>query len=202
MKIATDLKRIKLYLWLGPIYAALWIWKKPAGFDATFLQLFANSFWRILFVIVVNYIFFEYTIPFVLQKRKYIIYNILLGIFLLWIHLMLWSYGLYAWRTLGVALNIYTGYIAPEYRDKPLHEQRDVVITTQMAFSAGAVVFFGVIRHVYNYIKLKQAAQQLRIEKQEAELNYLKSQTNPHFLFNTLPIGIETPFTSSTDSAV
>jgi LytS/YehU family sensor histidine kinase len=40
--------------------------------------------------------------------------------------------------------------------------------------------------HTYDYIKLKQAAQQLRIEKQQAELNYLKSQTNPHFLFNTL----------------
>jgi two-component system LytT family sensor kinase len=50
----------------------------------------------------------------------------------------------------------------------------------------GSVFFFGILRHIFNYIKLKQAAQQLRIEKQEAELNYLKSQTNPHFLFNTL----------------
>ena len=55
-----------------------------------------------------------------------------------------------------------------------------------MAFSVGSVFFFGIIRHIYNYIKLKQAAQQLRIEKQAAELNYLRSQTNPHFLFNTL----------------
>jgi two-component system, LytTR family, sensor kinase len=46
--------------------------------------------------------------------------------------------------------------------------------------------FFGVIIHVYDHIQLRQAAQRLRIEKQEAELNYLKSQTNPHFLFNTL----------------
>ena len=49
-----------------------------------------------------------------------------------------------------------------------------------------SVIFFAVIIHIYNHIKLKQASQQLRIEKQEAELNYLKSQTNPHFLFNTL----------------
>jgi len=39
---------------------------------------------------------------------------------------------------------------------------------------------------IYHNVRLRQTAQQLRIEKQSAELNYLKSQTNPHFLFNTL----------------
>ncbi len=47
-------------------------------------------------------------------------------------------------------------------------------------------MFFGIVKYTYDYRNLKAAAQQLRLEKQEAELNYLKSQTNPHFLFNTL----------------
>jgi LytS/YehU family sensor histidine kinase len=55
-----------------------------------------------------------------------------------------------------------------------------------MGYTVGSVFFIGIARLVYNNITLKQAAQQLKIEKKEAELNYLKSQTNPHFLFNTL----------------
>jgi two-component system, LytTR family, sensor kinase len=49
-----------------------------------------------------------------------------------------------------------------------------------------SLFYFGIVRHIYNYVKLRQSAQRLRIEKQQAELNFLKSQTNPHFLFNTL----------------
>jgi LytS/YehU family sensor histidine kinase len=90
--------------------------------------------------------------------------------------MMLWSYGLYGWRKLGIALNIYTPFV-----NKGAH-----ILESLMGYSVGAVFFFGISRHIYNYVKLRQAAQQLRIEKQEAELNYLKSQTNPHFLFNTL----------------
>ncbi len=62
----------------------------------------------------------------------------------------------------------------------------DEHLENRMGYSAGSVFFFGIIRHIYNYTRLKQAAQTLRIEKQQAELIYLKSQTNPHFLFNTL----------------
>ncbi len=55
-----------------------------------------------------------------------------------------------------------------------------------MGYSVGSIFLFGIARHVYNHIKLRQTAQKLLIEKQQAELNFLKSQTNPHFLFNTL----------------
>jgi LytS/YehU family sensor histidine kinase len=91
---------------------------------------------------------------------------------------MLWSFLAYGWRHIGIDLNIYTPLLT--------YDSIDHALEAQMAYSVGAVFFFGIIRHIYNYTKLKQAAQQLRIEKQEAELNYLKSQTNPHFLFNTL----------------
>jgi LytS/YehU family sensor histidine kinase len=55
-----------------------------------------------------------------------------------------------------------------------------------MEFSVGVLFLFGVVLYVHSHNSLKKRAQQLQIEKQQAELSYLKSQTNPHFLFNTL----------------
>jgi LytS/YehU family sensor histidine kinase len=137
-----------------------------------------NNVFAVIYLIIVNFILFEYTVPFVLRKRKAVAYNILLGIFLLWVHMMLYSYGAYAWRLLGIELHIYTPL--------KVYDSQSLALQNQMGYSMGSVFLFGIGRHIYNYIKLKQATQQLRIEKQEAELSYLKSQTNPHFLFNTL----------------
>src|SRR5947209_14017695 len=78
--------------------------------------------------------------------------------------LLLYSWGAYLWKSIGTSLHIYTVFTT----------SRDDAIADCMRYSESSVVFFGIIRHIYNYIKLKQAAQQLRIEKQEAELNYLK----------------------------
>jgi LytS/YehU family sensor histidine kinase len=55
-----------------------------------------------------------------------------------------------------------------------------------MTYAVGSIAFFGLSKHIYTHLKLRRDALQLRIEKQQAELNYLRSQTNPHFLFNTL----------------
>src|SRR3984957_2647361 len=56
----------------------------------------------------------------------------------------------------------------------------------EAGFSTPAAIMFGIASHIYQHVRLRHTAQQLKIEKQTAELNYLKSQTNPHFLFNTL----------------
>ncbi len=42
------------------------------------------------------------------------------------------------------------------------------------------------LKSVFDYLKLQQQMVEVAKEKAEAELNFLKSQINPHFLFNSL----------------
>jgi LytS/YehU family sensor histidine kinase len=91
---------------------------------------------------------------------------------------MFYAFGLFAWRYFGIQLSVYF--------ELTVHESVLKGIEYHMPYSMFSAIFFGVIKYTYDYKKLKKTAQQLRFEKQQAELNYLKSQTNPHFLFNTL----------------
>lgn len=169
MKALLDLRRFKLYAWIALAFLLLGLVHHMTQDLTEAGKRFANDCWRVGYVTILNYILFEYTIP-GLRWRRFI-----RSFLLIVSHLFLYSYGLFLWRQVGIAAGIYTPFPAGS---------RDV--SPQMEYSVGAILFFGIIRHIYNHIKLKQATQQLRIEKQQAELNYLKSQTNPHFLFNTL----------------
>jgi hypothetical protein len=169
MKALPDIKRFKLYAWIGLAFLLLGLIHHMTQGLAEAGKRFANDCWRIGYVTILNYILFEFTFP-KLSWRKFI-----RSLLLIAAHLFLYSEGLYLWRQLGIVLNIYTSFPPGSHEVSP-----------QMEYSVGSIFFFGIIRHIYNHIKLKQTTQQLRIEKQQAELNYLKSQTNPHFLFNTL----------------
>ncbi len=178
MKKGINRKLLRFYLWVGLGYFLLGLFSLFGSYPGRFFSLAFNNLWAVIYVITLNFIFFEYTIPFVLKKRRTIFFNLFFGILLLFIHLIFYSYGSYVWRLLGIQLHIYTAL--------KVFLSLSAALENQMAYSTGSVFFFGIARHAYNYIKLKQAEQQLRIEKQAAELNYLRSQTNPHFLFNTL----------------
>jgi len=52
----------------------------------------------------------------------------------------------------------------------------------QMSF----MIFTGMIKFAADWFELENKKKQLENEKLNAELNYLKAQINPHFLFNTL----------------
>lgn len=170
MKVSIYSEKFRFYLLVGLAWLLLWLLSSLVNYPETFFPRGLNEIWKVLFVSVFNFILLEYTLPFMKLTWK----RILLGLFFIWAHSMMYSFGLRAWIYFGSELPIYT-----VFQDFP-------TVTETMAYSTGSIFFFGIIKHAHNYIKLKQATQKLRIEKQEAELNYLKSQTNPHFLFNTL----------------
>jgi two-component system, LytTR family, sensor kinase len=169
-----DRQRFKIYLWIGALYLLLWFFRDLIEDPETFFERVVNNIWLVSYLVVLNYFMFERALPYIkLEWRR-----ILLAPFLLFIMMMFYSFGFFAWRQLGVALHLYFS----------LREHLTIMkgIEYHVPYAMFSLFFFGVLRYTYDFRKLKEDAQRLRIEKQEAELNYLKSQTNPHFLFNTL----------------
>lgn len=169
-----DRKRFTVFLKIGALYWLLWVLSDLFGNTETFFERLWNNTWLVSYLVCLNFVVYEHAFPLIRFTWK----RMLLLPVLLWVIFMLYSFGFYAWRLVGVGLHLYF----------PLRTHESVYKGVQyhLPYAMMSFFFFGMVRLLYNYRKLKEAAQQLRIEKQEAELNYLKSQTNPHFLFNTL----------------
>lgn len=176
MKLLASVKNQKLRLYLLISLAFFCLLELIVFFsgDGSFLQRTVNHIWLIPYLALNHYVLYEKTIPFI--QRNYI--RLLLLPLLIPAHMIFYTIGIYAWRKLGILLH--TFFEIQQF--KTIEEGLEYYT----GFSIGSVLFFGITRHVYYYTRLKQSAQQLQIEKQKAELNYLKAQTNPHFLFNTL----------------
>lgn len=174
MKKARDIKLIRFYLYTGLGFLLLYSFGEFFEYRETFVSRTINSILLVSYLTALNYILFEKVL--VLFRRPY--RSIWTASLLLCIVFLLFTAGLYGWRLLWISLGIYKDF-TPQ-----LTYTRGIAVHAQ--FSLAALLFFAITRNIYNNIRLREKNNQLLIEKKMAELNYLKAQTNPHFLFNTL----------------
>lgn len=174
MKTRTDRRLVHFYLYTGVGFLLLYSFGEFFEFRETFVRRMINSICLISYLTVLNYILFEKILSSLSWPRK----NNLRVFFFLLMAVLLYTFGLYAWRRLWIEPGIYIDFTPglPFLKAVAVHAQ----------FSIASIIFFAIVRNVYNNIRLREKNNQLTIEKKEAELNYLKAQTNPHFLFNTL----------------
>jgi two-component system, LytTR family, sensor kinase len=164
-------KRWKLYAWLGLAYLVLRILGGLFVYPGRPFEIILNNVWLTIYVTAVNTVFFEFTLNYAKWKRLWTF------ILLIILHFVFYPWVFYVWRGLGVAVGAYV-----QLADMSVYDR----LSSLMSYAVGSLFFFWLCKHVYDHVTLQRLATQLRLEKKEAELNYLKSQLNPHFLFNTL----------------
>ena len=172
MKTLFDIKRFKLYGWVGLGIVFMCTVQELHTEHKRFGTALLDCLWLTIWLTLVNYILYEYTVPRLRWRTFYA------GILLAMLYLFLLNEGFHLWAQLGYLLRLNTDYI--DVAGKRHH------LSDEASFSIPSAIMFGIASMIYHNVRLRQTAQQLRIEKQTAELSYLKSQTNPHFLFNTL----------------
>jgi two-component system, LytTR family, sensor kinase len=174
MKSFVRSDRVTLYLQIAAAFLAFRVLSDVVSQRGSFFPRLLNHSWLLLYATTLHYLLFDHLVPFIRLRWR----RILLVVFLIPVVVFLCSFGLYGWRKLGIGLHLFTELTS--------YDSTGEALEGQMAYSVGTMLFFGIIRYTYDFRRLRETAQQLRIEKQAAELSYLKSQTNPHFLFNTL----------------
>ncbi|RYY95216.1 MAG: histidine kinase [Chitinophagaceae bacterium] len=178
MPATISKQRFSLYLRIAGAWTVFWIFLDVMDGKGSFRAFLPNELWRTAFLLALHLTVFEYGVPWLSKRRMFLPLQVLLALLLLLAVSLLLSFGVWGWRQLGVAIGIYT--------EVKTFTSTMAGVSYTAPYSFFSLVVFGVSVHLHDHLKLQRTAQQLRIEKQAAELSFLKAQTNPHFLFNTL----------------
>lgn len=130
--------------------------------------------WMNLFSLLVTVCIFHVLNPLFRNRRPRYLWIILSII----IVLLALSVGYIAWLRLGMAWTVY-----PRTEESMINGS---YIIRGVIFQLYGITFISSVKLLIRNTTLRNKYQQLQLEKKISELNYLKSQTNPHFLFNTL----------------
>ena len=173
-KIIRNIKRL---LTRRAIYhAAFWFvllcvltLSEMRGGDASFMHFFSNELVNVLFYAAIYYANSEFLIPKYLKPNK------------------LWSYLI---GLIGIALvltPIKIFILFQKFTDFP--EDQDFLISHQSYYYLISLMTAGIstiVKISSDWLRQTQTQRDLETRTMQTELNFLKSQINPHFLFNTL----------------
>jgi two-component system, LytTR family, sensor kinase len=156
------------------IFWSLVVLVTSMGENSRAFQSLLDYLWQLFYIGLINILLFVFVIPFCHERRVKWIW-IILSILPV---LTLITAGFYFWNSFGGKLGILERW--EEIENRPA-----LIISSaiQIIFALGyhATIYFLLIS-----VQLELQNRQLIIEKKNSELSFLKSQTNPHFLFNTL----------------
>ncbi|MEO6454621.1 MAG: sensor histidine kinase [Ginsengibacter sp.] len=171
-------RKFILYLFITAAYLFLWMHTDLAANPGKFIASLINSLWKVIYTVGLNFLYFELILQFVTSARTNRTITVLLFLSSLIIYLIIFAAGIYAWQQFGILINIYNPF-------KQFSNLKQIVAAI-LTFSIDSFVVFGFFKLLFDYIQFRYEGQQLRLEKKQAELVFLKAQINPHFLFNTL----------------
>lgn len=171
LKVQINRKYLEIFIhvviWLLAIFLPLVLFNNPEQeLTADKLLFFIIHISLFVAIFYSNYLFF---IPKFLQRKKFILYIISIII----------SIGLL------VMINHYaSSQILPEFAAPNAHNYR--FRGSLIFFSAFLVTISTSIKVTQNWYYNEKQNNIIKNEKLNSELSFLKSQVNPHFLFNTL----------------
>lgn len=130
--------------------------------------------WQNGYGLLVSLTFFHVLIPFVNSRKNKVAWGTAAGILIF----VLISVVYQGWLKLGMQLGSYPAI------EKEMMTSGYVV--RGIIYLLYGIAYFTTLKLLIHITRLKIRNNQLLLEKKNTELSYLKSQTNPHFLFNTL----------------
>jgi len=167
LKWKPSLAQLQYLIWAGVFLIVFFTYLPEDGAGkAAGITLINGAFYIILIYGNINFLFPRYY-----ERGRKIEYAIYVFIFL-------------------VGSGILRGYIVM-YFENSFFSPKPIPITTAMLtyfIVAGFLTFMlsFIFRIAIAYFDLKQQSEKILFQKSQAELNLLKSQVQPHFLFNTL----------------
>ncbi|HEY0679553.1 MAG TPA: histidine kinase [Chitinophagaceae bacterium] len=170
MSFGDTIKRLKLYhilFWL--LFLGGWYFMRYQDFSTHWLALKVTAV-KVIDLALMVYITNLYLIPKLLYRKKYVLF---ISIYLVMIFLS----SLSKISIIADILNIQNYELFHNFKNKVY----DNIIPHYLLVSTGAA-----IKLLFDYARAQKRLTEIIKERAEAELKFLKSQINPHFLFNSL----------------